>query len=264
MEWSWLIFQIKSKGMSLRKWWKTQIVSSSPLTFLPPSPNLLQTLLLVPEAPWFLDKHVWWLSDWHSLNETRHTQIYLELSFAFKPFPFCGVASNFSFFLKRSSSRTQESSGMGARVWSPVAVFSGLKEKHRLLFDVSFRESKTDERMEKKEPELGRMERRKGKRKGRREIICLFSFPPDLKTSCLMSLCVLESHRGRGMGSLGNNSSTAQSLSAFPSQVTRMTTLLLPTISRQSDSTPLIHEMDLYSLCSGTFLVFSYTSISMN
>ena len=119
MEWSWLIFQIKSKGMSLRKWWKTQIVSSSPLTFLSPSPNLSQTLLLVPEAPWFLDKHVWWLSDWHSLNETRHTQIYLELSFAFKPFPFCGVASNFSFFLKRSSSRTQESSGMGARVWSP-------------------------------------------------------------------------------------------------------------------------------------------------
>ena len=189
MEWSWLIFPIKSKGMSLRKWWKAQTVSSSPLTFLSPSPNLSQTLLLVPEAPWFLDKHVWWLSDWHSLNETRHTQIYLELSFAFKPFSFCGVASNFSFFLKRSSSRTQESSGVGAWVWSPVAIFSGLKEKHRLLFDVSFGESKTDERMEKKEPELGRWkeEREKGREGGRR-FVCLFSFPPELETSCLMSL----------------------------------------------------------------------------
>ena len=134
MEWSWLIFQIKSKGMSLRKWWKTQIVSSSPLTFLSPSPNLSQTLLLVPEAPWFLDKHVWWLSDWHSLNETRHTQIYLELSFAFKPFPFCGVASNFSFFLKRSSSRTQESSGMGARVWSPRGYFLRSERKAQTTF----------------------------------------------------------------------------------------------------------------------------------
>ena len=121
-----------------------------------------------------------------------------------------------------SSSKDLQAEHKKALVWGlgydpPVAIFSGLKEKHRLLFDVSFRESKTDERMEKMEPELGRMERRKGKRKGRREIICLFSFPPDLKTSCLMSLCVLESHRGRGMGSLGNNSSTAQSLSAFPS-----------------------------------------------
>ena len=50
-----------------------------------------------------------------------------------------------------------------------MAIFSGLKEKHRLLFDVSFGESKTDERMEKKEPELGRWkeEREKGKEGGR-------------------------------------------------------------------------------------------------
>lgn len=71
-----------------------------------------------------------------------------------------------------------------ALVWGlgydpPTAIFLGLTEQHRVLFDVSFGENKTDERMEKKEPEAGRMERRKRKRKGKRKTICLFAFPQN-------------------------------------------------------------------------------------
>ena len=91
---------------------------------------------------------------------------YLELSFAFKPFFFCGVASIF-FFLKRFSSRTQERSGMGARVYDhPLSIFSGVKEKLRVAFMFHFGENKRNGRMEgwKKEMKVGRMERRKGRR----------------------------------------------------------------------------------------------------
>lgn len=188
IEWSWFIFQIKSKGISLRKWWKAQIVSSSPLTFLLPSPQPL-TDTLVPEAPWFLlDKHVWWLSDWHSLNETRHTQIYLELSFAFKPFSFCGVASNFSFFLRWFSSRTQESSGMGARVWSPHGYFLRSDRRAQSTF-WCFIWRKQDRWKDGKEGTIGRKNGKKKEKKEGKEGDDLFvRFPPELKTSCLMSL----------------------------------------------------------------------------
>lgn len=66
-----------------------------------------------------------------------------------------------------------------------------------------------------------KVERRKGKRKGRRETICLFVFLSprigDFLSDVPVSVFLIVT-AGRGMGSLGNNSSTAQSFSAFPSQ----------------------------------------------
>lgn len=83
-----------------------------------------------------------------------------------------------------SSSHDFQAEHKKALVWGlgydpPTAIFSGLTEEHRALFDVSSGENRTDERMEKKEPEVGRMERRKRKRKGKREMICLFVFPQN-------------------------------------------------------------------------------------
>lgn len=136
IEWLWLVFQIKSKGKSLGKCWNAHNVSPSPLTFLLPSPHFSQTLFLVPGVPDFLSIFCdgWVIGTlWMKLFTLK---CYLELSFAFKPFSVCGVASFFLFFfLKRFLSRTQKRSGMGTKVYDhPKSIFSDPKQKLRVPF----------------------------------------------------------------------------------------------------------------------------------
>lgn len=138
IKWPWLIFRINSNGMTLRKIWKAQEVSSWLLTFLCPFLNLSQTLLLVPGALWILVNHLWWLSDWHSLNETHsHSSVTLSSHLHLNLFLWSCQLFFFFSYLQRFSSRIQERFDPRAKGYITPYPFSQVwkkSSKHLLCF----------------------------------------------------------------------------------------------------------------------------------
>lgn len=166
-------------------------MSCSPLTFLCPlSPALTNTPLGARSPVNSCQSFVMaeWLaySEWNSFT----LKCYLELSFAFKPFSFCGVASFFFFYWapKTFQQHTGETWCGGWDLWSPCVYFLRSERKAQSTFYVSLGESKRNRRMDewRDERKVGRMKWRKGRRKGKRKMI-LISIP-ELKISCLLSL----------------------------------------------------------------------------
>lgn len=193
IKWPWLIFRINSNGMTLRKIWKAQEVSSWLLTFLCPFLNLSQTLLLVPGALWILVNHLWWLSDWHSLNET-HSHSSVTLSSHLHLNLFLWSCQLFFFFFPTSKDFQAEYKRdliPGLRVISPHIHFLRSERKAQNTFYVSFGESTRKGRMEgfKNGEKKGRY--KNGKKNGQKEGKegdALDFYILESKISCLMSL----------------------------------------------------------------------------
>lgn len=110
-----------------------------------------------------------WLafSEWNSFT----LKCYRELSFAFKPFSFCGVASFFSSSSSLKDYQTEHRRDLvqGARVYDhPCVYFLRSERKAQSTFYVSLTESKKNGMMEMKRWKEGRKDRKKkGKKEGK-------------------------------------------------------------------------------------------------
>lgn len=140
---------------------------------LPLSPPLTDTLLLVPGAPWILVNHSWWLSDWHSLNETHsHSSVTLSSHLHLNLFLW---SCQLFFFLFHTSKDFQAEHqrdlilGLGAIL--NHHHFLSSERKAQNTFYVSFEESARSRRTEgfKNGEKKGRKDGKNGQKEGKEE-----------------------------------------------------------------------------------------------